>query len=89
MDLLYAGLFLVGAYIAWKIFWAAMDGLQRAGNEITSSWPRFFEKVWHSLITGAVAGVIIGILSNGNFEFSSASAAGVALVKFGYDVFNA
>lgn len=30
----------------------------------------FFEKVWHSLITGAVAGVIIGILSNGNFEVS-------------------
>lgn len=36
MDLLYAGLFLVGAYVARKIFWAAMDGLQRAGNEITS-----------------------------------------------------
>jgi hypothetical protein len=75
------------AYIAWKIFLAALEGLSRAGNEITDSWPRFFEKVWRSVITGVVAGVIIGVFTGGDLAISSASAVGVALVKIGYDIF--
>lgn len=89
MELVYIAVLLAGAYIAWKIFIAAIEGLRRAGNGISTSWPGFFEKVWHSLITGVVAGAILGVFTGGNMTLSSATAAGVALVKFGHDIFTA
>lgn len=79
---------IAGGYIVWKIFVAAVMGLGRAGREITNSWPVFFEKVWQSLITGIVVGLIIGFFTKGDVTISSASGVGVALAKLGYDVFN-
>jgi hypothetical protein len=81
-------LFFVGAaiYIAFKVFMAAMSGLGKAGSEIADSWPRFFAKVWTSVIIGVVAGSIAQYLI-GSFPISLGAAGIVATGKFMYDIF--
>ena len=76
----------VGGYIAWKVLLACLSGLSRAGDSITENWPRHFEKVWTSIITGVVSGFIIGFLAHGNPKIGTATGLGAAAAKFIWDI---
>lgn len=70
----------VGGYLAYKIFWAAMDGLGRFGDSLERNLPAFFEKVFYSLASGAVAGFLAHYLFNSS-TITSAGALGGALAS--------
>jgi hypothetical protein len=79
----------VALFIGWKILVAVLKGLSSAGDTITSAWPAFFEKVWVSVASGVVSGLVVGFMLGGDVKWASATGIGVAGAKLLYDIFNA